>query len=434
MLSDRTRTGFGRRAPWIVMGTLSAAILLVCLAATPPYWALLALWSLSQSASYTSVNAVLALAPDTAPTRQYGVISGILGMTYTLGVVVGTLVSTSLGIGPAYVVSAALLLALTAQFLLRPDARRPAPDELDPAGGPRHPDADFAWVFAARFTVNLGNFIALFYLLYYLRDRIGVADPDTGVLILTGVYAVCVLVTAVIAGTLSDLWRLRRPFVSTSAVGVAVASLVMAFAPSFAVVVVAAALLGLSWGVFSAVDQALVNEVLPREASRARDVGIMNVAVAGANVASPLLAAFALHWLGGYPGLYVLSAALVAIGAVMVRGGPGRAVSAACGGGWVWCRAGAEVRGSAGPTRTGRAALQYVAPQGHLGRLSGSSCRCGATLWAGVSLGVVAGVVGGRAFGVGRARGDRGAGLVLRRGVRVDESGLERAGVDGHGG
>lgn len=146
------------------------------------------------------------------------------------------------------------------------------------------------------------------------------ADPDTGVLILTGVYAVCVLITAVIAGTLSDRWRLRRPFVSTSAVGVAVASLVMTFAPSFAAVVVAAALLGLSWGVFSAVDQALVNEVLPREASRARDVGIMNVTVAGANVASPLLAAFALHWLGGYPGLYVLSAALVAIGAVMVRG------------------------------------------------------------------------------------------------------------------
>lgn len=199
VLSDRTRMRFGRRAPWIVMGTLSAAILLVCLAATPPYWALLALWSLFQFASYTSVNAVLALAPDTAPTRQYGVISGILGMTYTLGVVVGTLVSTSLGIGPAYVVSAALLLALTAQFLLRPDARRPAPDELDPApeedegavliggvlegsivapadeadeadqaetaaGGARHSYADFAWVFAARFTVNLGNFIALFYL------------------------------------------------------------------------------------------------------------------------------------------------------------------------------------------------------------------------------------------------------------------------------
>lgn len=33
--------------------------------------------------------------------------------------------------------------------------------------------------------------MALFYLLYYLRDHIGMADPDTGVLLLTVIYAGC---------------------------------------------------------------------------------------------------------------------------------------------------------------------------------------------------------------------------------------------------
>lgn len=175
---------------------------------------------------------------------------------------------------------------------------------------------DFCWVFAARFLVNLGNFIALFYLLYYLRDQIGVADPDTGVLILTGTYAVCVVITAFVSGMVSDRLRLRRPFVALASIGVAVASLMMAFLGTFGWVIVAAVVLGLSWGVFTAVDQALVNEVLPDERRRARDVGIMNITIAGANILSPLLAAFALVQLGGYPQLY--AAALVACGAVLV--------------------------------------------------------------------------------------------------------------------
>ena len=49
-----------------------------------------------------------------------------------------------------------------------------------------------------------------------------------------------------------------------------------------------------------------------------RDVGVMNLAVAGPNMVSPVLAAFALSSLGGYPGLYVFAGILAAIGAVLV--------------------------------------------------------------------------------------------------------------------
>lgn len=94
--------------------------------------------------------------------------------------------------------------------------------------------------------------------------------------------------------------------------------MIVAFAGSFAVVVGAAVLLGLSWGVFMAVDQALINQVLPKADERGRDVGVMNLAVAGPNMVSPVLAAFALSSLGGYPGLYVFAGILTAIGAALV--------------------------------------------------------------------------------------------------------------------
>ena len=179
--------------------------------------------------------------------------------------------------------------------------------------------------FIARFLVTTGNSVALFYLFYYLRDHIGHADPDAGVLILTGAYAVCVVVTAIVSGKASDASGKRRPFVAQSSMGVAAACAVMAVAGSFVTVIVAAILLGLSWGVFMAVDQALINQVLPKADERGRDLGVMNLAVAGPNVAAPVLAAFALANLGGYPGLYVFAGVLTVIGAglvYLVRGVP----------------------------------------------------------------------------------------------------------------
>ena len=177
---------------------------------------------------------------------------------------------------------------------------------------------DFTWVFIARFLVTTGNSVALFYLFYYLRDHIGHPDPDAGVLVLTGAYALCVIVTAILSGKVSDKMGKRRVFVALSSMGVAGACAIMAFAGSFAMVVGAAVLLGLSWGVFMAVDQALINQVLPKADERGRDVGVMNLAVAGPNMAAPVLAAFALANLGGYPGLYVFAGALTAVGAVLV--------------------------------------------------------------------------------------------------------------------
>ena len=58
--------------------------------------------------------------------------------------------------------------------------------------------------------------------------------------------------------------------------------------------------------------------MLPKAEERGRDVGVMNLAVAGPNMAAPVLAAFALAQLGGYPGLYVFAGVLTAIGAVLV--------------------------------------------------------------------------------------------------------------------
>lgn len=326
VLSDRTTSRFGRRRPWILVGTLVSALALVVMGFAPGYAVLVAAWAVFQFFIAFAVTASLAVAPDQVPRRQYGLVSGVLGLTYTMGLVLGTVLGDLLAVRTAYLVTAALTVLLVLPFLLMLDDPRVVaarlPGTSDPAQrwvpSPReHPD--YAWVWVTRLLVTLGNTVALFYLLYFLRDEIGLADPEGGVLTLTVIYAGTVVVASVASGRWSDRVDRRLPFVSGASLGVAAACLIMAFAREWPVIVLAAVVLGVSWGVYMAVDQALINEVLPTAAHRGRDMAVMHLAVVLPNALSPVVAAVALLRLGGYPGLYLLAGGLCVVGAVLVH-------------------------------------------------------------------------------------------------------------------
>jgi MFS family permease len=81
---------------------------------------------------------------------------------------------------------------------------------------------------------------------------------------------------------------------------------------------VAAAFLGAGYGAYMSVDQALITAVLPDSASRAKDLGIMNVGSVGPQALAPLAAALVIGELGGYPVLFAASGAVTILGAVCV--------------------------------------------------------------------------------------------------------------------
>ncbi len=335
-LSDKTRSRLGRRMPWILGMGFAAAVLLTVMPWSANYAVLFALWALFQAANAFVTNLLLTIGPDVAPRHKYGLISGVLGAAYTLGVVVGTAIASALPLSVAYAVTAAAAFALVAQLAFGPGMRAilgaehsaggdttdfgavSAREVIRSAGLLHSRYRNYWWVFASRFVVHLGNFAALFYLLYYLRDYIQVADPDTAVLILTVVYALATVATTVLGGQLSDRLDRRKIFVFTSSFGVAAACVLMAFAHTFPVTIVAAALLGAAWGVFTAVDQAMINESLPSDVHRARDVSVMTLTVGIANMVSGGAAAVALSALGGYQGLYIACAVLCGFGALLV--------------------------------------------------------------------------------------------------------------------
>lgn len=221
-LSDLTRSRFGRRLPWIAGGTLASAMLLVVAGFADDYVLLLIAWvgfQITLSCSQTSVQSI---PPDRVPDRQYGVISGVMGMTYTAAVVAGSALGAALSVRAAYVIDAAIMLACVVPFLA--SYREPERTVTTQPAGYHLPSfrtaSDFWWVFLARLLVTMAQAIALFYLLYFLRDRVHYADPSTGVLILSAIYAVFVIASAFWPVSLLRQATLAPPFDFTKGVPV----------------------------------------------------------------------------------------------------------------------------------------------------------------------------------------------------------------------
>jgi MFS family permease len=80
---------------------------------------------------------------------------------------------------------------------------------------------------------------------------------------------------------------------------------------------VAAVLFGAGFGAYLAVDQALITQVLPQAKDRAKDLGIINIAIVGPAALAGAISAVLVS-VGGYPALFGATAVVAAIGSVLV--------------------------------------------------------------------------------------------------------------------
>src|SRR5919108_3238717 len=92
-VSDRSRSRFGRRRPFIVGGTLGDVIFLAGLALSGSYWLVVVLYFLLQVASNTAQGPYQGMIPDVVPEEQRGTASGYYGLANLLGLLFGTVVA-----------------------------------------------------------------------------------------------------------------------------------------------------------------------------------------------------------------------------------------------------------------------------------------------------------------------------------------------------
>jgi MFS family permease len=270
--------------------------------------------------------------PDQVPSVQRGQVSGVLGVCAPIGSVCGAFV-VKLFTGSLLVMFLApcaiggffvLLFAVTLNDRRLDRADKPKWSLREFAGtfylSPRK-NRDFSWAFASRFMVILAYAFLTTYQAYYLLDKIRTAKADVPEQIFLGTLAQAAVVVAasVIAGRLSDRTGRRKIFVLAASVVYGLALFVIAMASSFNGFLIGMAISGLGFGVYAAVDLALVVDVLPDKQHVAKDLGVFNIAGALPFALAPALAPAILAVGGGsYGVLYTVAGLCAIIGAAAI--------------------------------------------------------------------------------------------------------------------
>lgn len=289
--SDRTTSLWGKRKIWMVTGTLIGAFGLGLIA-----WGGVAVmvvgWCLTQLGLNAVAAALMALLPDKIPPSTRGLVSGALGMTIPAGILAGIALTNFTGgnvyamflIEPAILLIAVLVLCTS--YRDSPcSADCSEPFSLRRLGKDFYfnplAQLDFTWAFISRFMFFMAMATFFGYQVYFLMDRLGYevsAIPEV-MLKLNLVTSAIQFASSFLSGWLSDRMKNRKFFIWTSAAMYGIGLVLVAYSYDYNSFLIGASVMSCSFGVYLAVDMALVTEVLPDpENNAAKDLGIFNVA------------------------------------------------------------------------------------------------------------------------------------------------------------
>ncbi|CAN7164523.1 MFS transporter [Caulobacter sp. LjRoot300] len=309
-LSDRTRTRWGRRSPWIAIASLVGSLCLFGVSWQTSFWSLMVLWVMATVAYNSMQPAMTTVIADRFAPETRGVVSGVVGAGMTAGLTAGTVVAGYLA-GARVLAYGLFAVAIAVSCLAFVLINR----EPSSAGAPARPFSwkafaasfwispkdhpDFAWAFAGRFTVYMGYQAVAAYLLYILRDYIGLSDAGSNIAIanLAILTLVCLIVSSLASGFLSDRLQRRKPFVVAASLIMGCAMVAPLALPTMTGMWIYAGAIGVGYGMFMSIDMALMTQVLPKSAvgDEGKDLGVLTTAVNIPQIISPVMAAVLLH-------------------------------------------------------------------------------------------------------------------------------------------
>jgi MFS family permease len=331
-LSDRTRTRWGRRSPWIAVASLVGSLCLFGVSWMTTFWSLMVFWVMATVAYNSMQPAMTTVIADRFAPENRGIASGIMGAGMTAGLTAGTVVAGYLAGDRvlAYGLFALAIAASSIAFVLI-NREPPANDRpvrhfswmgflkgfwIDPR---QHPD--FAWAFAGRFTIYMGYQGVAAYLLYILRDYIGLSDQASTITIanMAILTLICLVASSLISGVWSDRVQRRKPFVFAASLIMGCAMVAPLLWPNMIGMWIYAGVIGIGYGMFMSIDMALMTQVLPRtlEGDEGKDLGVLTTAVNIPQIISPIMAAVLLGIFGGNYATIFIAAVIFVFGSAL---------------------------------------------------------------------------------------------------------------------
>jgi len=308
-ISDRSGFRWGRRRPFILIGTLLAAAFIFSIGFADGLVAIFVFYCLLQIFSNTAHGPWQGLIPDLVPEEKRGRASGAKGLFEVLGIIVVfrfavtplmqryTATDGDLWLWLALGVLAAVLLVTMIVTVVKVK-ERPG------AGGFKLPPLSTIYKSFRINTKARPNFIPFLvsrllfltplilvrtYGLYYLQDVAGIPAPEAVATV--GDLIIVVIVSAVVvvypAGRLADKIGKRKVTVASGFIG-AVGVVPLFFSQSYAAIILAGGILGISYGAFTSANWAMATDLVIKD-EEARYLGLTNLASAGSTALVGLL-------------------------------------------------------------------------------------------------------------------------------------------------
>ncbi|GAA0994138.1 MFS transporter [Subtercola frigoramans] len=290
-LSDRTRSRFGRRRPWLIGGVLlgTAALLLVGMAETVLF---VLVGSILAGVGFNATAAAIGgLYADRVPTKWHGRVGALIGVATNFAAIAGAAIATALAPNIVLIFVIPGVLAIIVVSILAAVIK----DSKDDVQGvdrfsvsqmfksftwPVRQSHDFTVNLVSRFLIWMGYTAIIAFQALLFIQHFGIAPANVAVYLLaaTGLSGIATLIGSVGGGWITDKTDKRRGFVMFSGLLMGAALVLYAFAPTVEFAIGAGVFIGLGLGIYLAVDLALATRLIPDARFTGRYMGIVQLA------------------------------------------------------------------------------------------------------------------------------------------------------------
>ncbi len=333
VLSDRTRSRLGRRAPWILYAGLIGAVLLVAVRYAPSLVVLVVLWSAAELALNVAGNPLQATVADRVPRDRRGRVTSWTSMGAIIGGILGGIGAGALFglIGLDFYLILGLLVAIaTVLFVTRNRDASSVEVEREPFAwkpfllgyASALKARNYRWLWISRvlffFGYSTSTVLNLYMLQSYISPALSAAEASAMVPILGLAGIPFTLIAVAISGRLSDRVGRRKPFIVVASLLMAVSMAIPLISPTLPALFAQVIITGLAFGIYLPVDNAMFIDVLPDPARAGRDLGLAIVAMNLGQALAPALAAVVVSATGGYQLVWGAALVLVALATLTV--------------------------------------------------------------------------------------------------------------------
>ncbi|MEO7117752.1 MAG: MFS transporter, partial [Candidatus Limnocylindrales bacterium] len=229
-ISDYTITRWGRRRPYILIGSLLDVVFLVAIALSNDLLAIAVFVALLQFSSNFAQGPFQGYVPDLVPSSQVGLASALVGLMQILGnvsgfVIAGIAVATdryALGLVALGVLEVVTMLSVIVKVRegSRPKSRNGrswAAIAAEAWGTDILRERSFLWLVASRLAVLMGGGILTNLAVFYLSRSLGMTQGEagTGFIVMVGLVALGTVIAVVPSAKASDRIG-RKPVIYVS--------------------------------------------------------------------------------------------------------------------------------------------------------------------------------------------------------------------------